>query len=162
MNNRKIWKQTINCSSLTVAMGKEKWQKISSKSHPLQISVYGETIKEKTNHEKICESIFFISKTDCIYLGNYLKRWKRLFVGTMPVEHFLFPLINSLRNFSERINILKQHVWENEPIGTVSPVRRQVVWRNTSSSKSSLDAQKTCLTKLLWLLSLFWSQLTVK
>ena len=77
------------CSNLTEAMKKKEMAKLYSKCYSLLNTLYGTTIKGKTNNKRSCLSISFILKTDFTQLKTSYTdegdcQWKQLKWNKFP------------------------------------------------------------------------------
>ena len=105
-----------------------------SKCYSLLYTIYGKTIKGKSNSKGSCQSISFVLKTD--YLHLKLVKWMEELVCQKNSSGTSSPIVvtDCLGKFFTGINISRQLVWEN----------------HSSRIEPPPDKATGCLEKLLW------------
>ena len=116
-----------------------------SKCYSLLYTIYGRTIKVKTNSRGSCQSVSFDLKTDYIHLRLVNGVKKLVCQNNSSGTSSPFMVTVCLAKFFTGINIARQRVWEIHSSGTQSLIRWQVVWRNyTEPMTEKQNSVKTC------------------
>ena len=116
-----------------------------SKCYSLLYTIYGKTIKGKTNSKGSWQSVSFVLETDYIHLK--LVKWKKELVcqNNSSGSSSPFMVTVCLAKLFTGINIARRRVWEIHSSGTLSLIRRQVVWRNYYEQMTEKrNSVKTC------------------